>query len=224
MTMKEVTGFSVQNVASHNNVVRLSINNQICHFVPLETDKFFPNLETLRIWSSGLKKLDQNDIKGFEHLRELILPLNDIESLDSNLFEFNKKIKKIDLSRNKLKSVGLALLSTLRTITYINFNLNDCIDDSFKVNIDKFIEKVRTSCPPTIEMLKNDVIFVINENEKLKLSIDAKDAIIKENCDFSKFEEIGNKFEEKTEQEDYYQLHKNDGSDYKVHRYEEIDL
>lgn len=212
--MTEVTGFSVSNVAFHNNVVRLSINNQICYFIPLDTDKFFPNLETLRIWSSGLKKLDLSDIKGFEHLRELILSLNDIEYLDSNLFKFNKKIIKIDLNRNKLKSVGLALLSSLRVITHVNFNYNECIDANFKTKIDKFIKKVRKFCPPTIEMLNNDVIFLINQNEQLKLSIDAKDAVIKENCDFSKFEEVGNKFEEKSdrkkEQEDYYQLHNNE--------------
>ncbi|KAG5668303.1 hypothetical protein PVAND_016249 [Polypedilum vanderplanki] len=198
----EVTGFSVRNVAFHNNVIRLSINNQLCRFIPADADKFFPHLETLRIWSSGLKRLEQNDIKNFNELRELILPLNEIETLDSNLFEFNLKITKIDLSRNKLKNVGLALFApVMKKLNHVNFNHNECIDDNLRGNIEIFSEKVRKFCPPTIEMLQNDVVFLVDQNEKLKLIIEAKNALIKENCDFSKFTEIENNNFENSERE-----------------------
>lgn len=117
----DVTGFSVRNVAFHNNVVRLSINNQVCNYVPIFTDKFFPNLETLRVFSSELKQIGQKNLKGFKELRELLLPLNEIESLDSDLFQFNPKIARIDLSHNKLKNVGLALFSSLKLVKFANF-------------------------------------------------------------------------------------------------------
>lgn len=221
--LAEVTGFSVRNVAFSNNVVRLSINNQVCYFIPQGTGKLFPNLQVLRIWSSGLKKLQQNDIKDFENLKELIVPLNDIESLDSNLFEFNKKLIKIDMSRNKLQHVGLALFTSLPILSSVNLNHNECIDDNFKTNVAVFVDKVRRNCPPTIDMLKSDVVFLIDQNEILKVIIDAKDAVIRENCDFSKFVDVENKFEEETEQKNYWPV-QDVKNGYQGNKYEEIEL
>lgn len=181
--MIEVTGFSVRNVSFHINALRLSINNQICVFVPIETDLFFPNLETLRIFSSGLKKIRQSDLKGFKALRELLLPLNEIESLDSDLLSYNKKIARIDLSRNRLKNVGLAFFSALKTLTYANFIGNDCIDENLKIDKILFINKVREQCEPTLSQLKNDVIFLAQENEELKAIFEEKEKFNKKNCE-----------------------------------------
>lgn len=177
----EITGMSFHNIA-YQSVVRLSINNQICRFVPKETDKFFPNLETLRIWSSELKVIKQENLKGFSELRELLVPLNHIESLDSDLFTVNKKISRIDFSWNKLKNVGLAFFSSLKIIKYANFHNNHCIDDSFKTDKSSFINKIREQCLPTLEQLKNDVILLANENENLRLVIEVKELFIKDNC------------------------------------------
>lgn len=179
--MIEVTGFSVRNVAFNINAVRLSINNQICQYVPVDTDKFFPNLETLRIWSSGLTRIIQADLKGFKELRELLVPLNEIESLDSDLFLQNKKIARIDFSRNKLKNVGLAFFTSLKGLTYANFINNNCIDESFKGDKAAFIDNIREKCPPTLNQLKNDVVILAQENEALKAVIEEK--FNKKNCE-----------------------------------------
>jgi hypothetical protein len=218
----EVTGFSVRNVAFHNNVIRLSINNQICRFIPSHADQFFPHLETLRIWSSGLRRLVQADIKGLPQLRELILPLNEIEVLDSDLFQFNARISKLDLSRNKLRNVGLAVFAPVsKALTHVNFNHNECIDDNMRGAIEGFGEKVRRLCPPTMDMLQGDVVFLIEQNQQLRLTIEAKDVIIRESCDLRRFGGVGSKFEETRPEASSGQKLQHVFSDY---RYAELDV
>jgi hypothetical protein len=51
-----------------------------------------------------------------------------------------------------------------------------------KSDRDTFISKIREQCLPTLAQLRSDVIFLAHENEALKLTLEAKDIFIKENC------------------------------------------
>lgn len=167
-----VDGFSGRKGATESDVSRISINNKVCNHIPANGEKFFSKLSTLRIWSSELKEVKQNDLKGFYHLQTLNLAGNELEILDSNLFAYNRKISQIDLSRNKLKHIGLVLLDPLKSLTSLKLQMNDCIDEGLKHNLESFKQKLRFKCPPTNEMIKNDIVMLSDENQRLRREID----------------------------------------------------
>lgn len=120
-------------------------------------EKFFKNIAGLTINNSKLKKISQNDLKEFPKLKEIFIISNEVENLDSNLFEFNKSLKLVWIEGNKIKKIGAEIFDELHELIFINIReIQSCIgmkkivEDKFDRNkveiseskIEKFIEKV----------------------------------------------------------------------------------
>ncbi|KAG5668640.1 hypothetical protein PVAND_016575 [Polypedilum vanderplanki] len=165
-----VTKIFTNNKESENIKV-LKIHDQIVHHMPMGLENFFPYLSILQVWSCGLREITQNNIKVHENLHELSLSGNEIEILESNLFEKNLKISKIDFSRNRLKNVGFNLLLPLENLIFADFYANDCINDGSRNQKFMIISNLRKFCKPTNEMLMNDIKNLNEEVKKLKTEI-----------------------------------------------------
>lgn len=113
------------------------IKQQICHFLPLKIENFFPNLQELEVDSSGLKKLYRENFEPLENLRMAIFPGNDIEFLPGDLFAFNHRLTHIDFSQNKIKSIGRDIFDTLYNLKYLMFDDNHCFQ-GFGIVLDDF--------------------------------------------------------------------------------------
>lgn len=81
----------------------------------------------MRITSCDLKALHKNHLKDLSKIKYLDLLGNRIEKLDSNTFEYTPNLLEILLNNNKIKFIGLELLTPLKKLKYINFGGNICI-------------------------------------------------------------------------------------------------
>lgn len=95
-------------------------------FWPKGIEKVFPELEVIAIINSNLSSIIQSDLKDFSKLKEIYLSKNLIDSVDSNLFEFNPELRIIDFNDNKLKFVGQDILKPLKKLEKVSFRRNVC--------------------------------------------------------------------------------------------------
>lgn len=114
------------------SVKKLSIGDKNINFMPNGIEKFFPDLESIRICNSNLKSIDQADLKPFGKLRNLDVERNDLVFLDSELFEFNPEIETLDFYNNKLRYVGENIFKSLSKLNIADFNNNPC--SSYRMN------------------------------------------------------------------------------------------
>lgn len=96
--------------------------------------KNFINLEVLRITSCDLKSIHKNQLKDLSNIKYLDLLGNRIEKLESNVFEYTPNLLEIMLNNNKIKFVGLDILTPLKKLKNINFGGNLCIVGSARNN------------------------------------------------------------------------------------------
>lgn len=164
---------------SNDNVVIVKIIDQLVLFLPSGIVNHFPFLSVLRIWSSGLRSLVQEDIRDMKYLTDLSLSGNDLETLNSNLFHFNQRLIKIDFTRNRLKHVGLNLLKPLKNLVYADFYRNDCIHDGARYTFEKLKSSLRVNCQPTSAMMAEEVESLSNEIESLNRELETKEILIK---------------------------------------------
>ena len=113
------------------------IKHQVCHFLPLKIENFFPQLQELEVDTSGLKKLYRENFERLDNLRMAIFPGNEIEFLPGDLFAYNHRLTHIDFSQNRIKSIGRDLFDTLYNLKYLVFDENDCYQ-GFGIILDDF--------------------------------------------------------------------------------------
>lgn len=154
------------------------IKQQVCHFLPLRIENFFPYLQELEVDTSGLKKLYRNNFEPLENLRMAIFPGNELEFLPGDLFAYNHRLTHIDFSQNKIKSIGRDIFDTLYNLKYLMFDENDCyqgfgivLDDLQTIKVE-----VLKNCSNAVKQEKRIVAKV----EDVK-KIEEKIAIIEDN-------------------------------------------
>lgn len=165
-----------------NNVITLRIIDQIVRFFPSGLNSHFPNLSVLKIWSSRLMELSQKDVRRFTYLTDLSVSGNDLETLNSNIFEFNHRLQHIDFTRNRLKHIGPNILKPLTQLVYADFYQNDCLSTGAKFSFEELTSNFREKCKPTADMMLEEidslhlkVDYLIDETESLKREIERQD-------------------------------------------------
>lgn len=108
-------------------VKALVVYEKICEVIPSGLGSVFPNIEYFTIWNSTLKTVTSTDIQQFSNLLELWLYVNDLEYLESNLFEYNPKVKYIHFNSNKIKYIGGNFFKNLPNLEKASFWYNPCI-------------------------------------------------------------------------------------------------
>lgn len=109
----------------------LEVDHQTVYYVPKFTGFFAGRIEALSFYSCKLKVISKEDLEQFPMLRQLKLIWNNLEWLNSDLFDFNKNIEAIDFYGNqRLKFIGANLLDLLPNLQKVNFQNCGCIDHS----------------------------------------------------------------------------------------------
>lgn len=116
-----VNGKSLDDV----NVLRVSFAEW--HYIPKGPEDFFRHIEVLDMQFCHLKAITQEDLRQFPTLFELYLVNNDIKSLDPELFLFNRDLKFIDVTRNKICSIAVDLLDPIDDLKEIRIDDNLCV-------------------------------------------------------------------------------------------------
>lgn len=92
-------------ISSDRNTNNDEIRNS-CHIIPSELGSIFPNVEALLVWNASLKHVSSSDLQQFSNLKEIWLHDNDLDYLESNLFEYNLEVEIVVVKGNKIKYVG----------------------------------------------------------------------------------------------------------------------
>lgn len=155
--------------------------------VPRKIGQFFPNLEVLRLPVLGLTEIHKEDFRGLRKLRFLYLGYNNFKILDGDLFKFTPNLEYLSIDHNpSLEHVGLGLLDSLPHLRILDAFKNKCIDlkgvhDGSTSALEKIKSELRTSCPPTQEMINNaESERIVNESFRKLLTGDGLDEAVEE--------------------------------------------
>lgn len=153
----EDTGVVVESVSRNhlpgltdNDVKGFRIYKTDCFYMPQGMIDLFPNIEVFQIEESRLMEISQDDLKPFTELTELYLNGNNLMSLDSNLFEFSWKLKRVHLGHNKLRVIPADLLDPLVDLRDVTFNDNVCVNKKAigKTQINQVVWDFIENCQP----------------------------------------------------------------------------
>lgn len=114
--------------STKKDVTQLYITKQnMSHFPRTFTD-FFENIVAVHAGNNHLKYLDRFDLQSFIKLRFLYLFKNEIEFLQSDLFQDTPHLQYVSIHSNRLKHIGSKMLAPLKDLRTAYFNKNICID------------------------------------------------------------------------------------------------
>lgn len=126
-----ITSVNNQTASFYGNkhVKFLLIEAQLVNFMPKGIANFFPKLEELEISNSKLKSIKQEDLKSFKSLKKVFFFTNNLETLDSDLFQFNPELRVVAFDNNELKFVGKDILKPLKKLSEASFlgRGNSCV-------------------------------------------------------------------------------------------------
>lgn len=158
-------------------------------YFPSELNKFFPNLEVIKIWDSKLKFIDNFDMRWLSKLRILNLEDNQIEVLQPELFNHNAQLTELHLKKNKLKFIGARILVPLTRLEIANFMENICVDSSAEspTALDALRRHLDDNCAAPEFLVKRNSEFIkkfvelnftiadmTETNEKLEVDLNTK--------------------------------------------------
>lgn len=178
-TVTDINGYHKNEEDSSENTVSLKIVEQVVAFIPAGINRHFPYLSILKIWSSELRSLSQEDIRPMKFLTDLSLSGNHLETLSSNLFQFNHQLIIIDFTRNRLKHVGSNILKPLKNIISMDFYQNYCINDGARYSFGDIERHLRENCQPTSEMMIEEISSLSSEIESFNKKVDQCEKRIK---------------------------------------------
>lgn len=151
-----------------------NIKNQICHFLPMKIENFFPHLQEIEVDSSGLKQLSRENFASLPKLTMAIFPGNDIEFLPGDLFSQNPRLTHIDFSQNKLKIIDKSFFNNLYHLKYLMFDENECFEGTMFDEIDAIKDEILKNCSRSAKQERNEKRIVMKQLEEIKPTPTAK--------------------------------------------------
>ena len=133
----------------NNNIFALWFLDKEMYLLPQGFTKFFRHIAGIVINRCKLKEIHQSDLAPFYKLRELYLIQNDIEVLEENLFEFNKRLELLWLDGNKIKKIDSNIFDGLEKLQYLNFREKFCTLKKVlydREGVEKVVKQMKKKC------------------------------------------------------------------------------
>lgn len=176
---KHVTDVSHNHLNGLNNSHVQGIvfhDGQTIPVTPGSLQSFFPNLESLSVYRSGIQELKKEDLKGLNRLRNFVFRENNLETLESDLFselpllisinlignklkviekDFfigNPLLEIIDFSENPIKHVAYHVFDHLHSLRVLYFRHSSCVNryaENNHTEVELLISSLIESCPPS---------------------------------------------------------------------------
>lgn len=116
----------------NRDVVQIQISQHphpsLMEFFPRGFAGFFENIVAFHAGKNKLKYLEKSDLKEFGKLRFLYLYSNQLEVLQSDVFQNNPALEYVSFFNNRLMYIGSNILVPLKRLKIAYFNKNICID------------------------------------------------------------------------------------------------
>ena len=117
---------------SNNDVAGIWLRWKVMHYFAHNLTTFYPNIKAVSIMQSGLKEIQQSDMKTIPILEHLTLSANKIKKLDDGLFDYNPVLKYINLAYNQIYSIETNVFENMKSLQNLNLEGNTCIETSGK--------------------------------------------------------------------------------------------
>lgn len=164
---------------SNADVSYFSDHSYALLFIPENLATIFPNLIALDI-GGPILQIQAVDIKNFRNLAIFKSYKGRFTSIDGNLFQFNKNIKRVEFYFGKLENVVKNILDGLNQLEYANFGMNTCTQfETFQGNrqsMQFFKQELLVRCPP-----KNDFRSPNFNSDDMKIKREDKSETASEN-------------------------------------------
>jgi hypothetical protein len=148
MVVTAVNGNHVDSMSNANVTGLRTVQLNVVNYMPLGISHLLPNLDSIIIESSHLQELRQSDLQQFPKLKYLNIYINDIKTLERDLFKFNPMLAFIRLYSNKIMQVHPTAFDNLNNLAYLDLNDNVCItgdaDTGQKIVI--LIQQMKDQC------------------------------------------------------------------------------
>lgn len=130
------------------NVHGLKVTEMTTKYFPINLCMHFHKLEAIEVVGGKMARLEKRDLKPFPHLKILWLPRNNIETLSNDVFEGNKKLEKMSFYQNRLHFIGNEVLAPLKSLQFVSFELNECIDRYAQslICMEKLEREIKENC------------------------------------------------------------------------------
>jgi hypothetical protein len=101
--VKTFTGERQADQTDQNVEVLWICNNPNFNFIPRGIGRIFPNLVSISVDNTGLKKINADDLLGLEHLQRICLCANQLTTLPPDLFKHTGNLKIFEVEERQLK-------------------------------------------------------------------------------------------------------------------------
>ncbi|KAL7012802.1 hypothetical protein ACKWTF_015059 [Chironomus riparius] len=119
---------TTQKYFTNDDVLGFYAEDQVLHYFPKNLDKFFKNIELIRIMACGLKEVHQADFKPFRNLTLLQIRDNKIKIIEEGLFEFNQKLEVLVVYESHIIHIDPTVFDNLNNLKTFLFDNVPCIN------------------------------------------------------------------------------------------------
>lgn len=123
---------------------------------PRGIENYFPSLKGIDLEGCGLTEILSEDLQPFRELLQISFDDNKLTELPHNLFQYNKKLQRVDLEGNQIMHVGPDLFRHLPDLTVVFMKHNTCTSENSialrKEDINVLLWELSVECPPTFTM------------------------------------------------------------------------
>lgn len=115
-----------------NEVSAISIENNICHYLPRGFEKYFQHINIIAVINSELKVITRRDLQAFPALERLFLNNNRLTKIEPKLFAANRHLRLVEFNNNRIREISPDLFDYFHLDCRINFITNACITRNTK--------------------------------------------------------------------------------------------
>lgn len=135
------------------------------HFIPRGFQSPFKDITKLTAITCQLKEVHRADLSQFPKLKILWLWGNDLEVIESDLFQANPQLELIDLGTNKIWFIAENSFKNLKALEKVKLNANLCIDGDYENTqaLGSLNSDVKEKCA------KNYFVYLVKGNLERKL-------------------------------------------------------
>lgn len=201
---RNVVGVSQNHMSGRNNLDVRGVNFQnqnVLTFIPLDMNRFFPNLEGILFNECPIRSFTREDLRPFTRLRDFSIHRGALTTVSGDVFQHAPGLQFANLGRNEIANVGPGIFQGTR-VTEARFNHNWCIGTQARTSaqVANLVTELAFRCPPTVEMTERFILSGANfqravndqvepelrqlreENRRAHERIDALEGIIRNLC------------------------------------------
>lgn len=145
--IESVEGIHKSNMRNED-VQILIIENQICHYLPLNIGQHFPNVTHLDVKNSSLREVEQSMMKSMPKLKIIYLKNNLISEIPKDLFTFNTHLEFINFDDNRISKIDGNFIDNLPQIISVSLERNICINNFAmdEIGMNNLSNEIKSKC------------------------------------------------------------------------------